>query len=182
MAVPSGPKGILRSVSVSFSSSPRHWKPKPEGCSHMGGLRVNVSSGARHEVVFQLRTWIDNHEVPSWASWRLSGKEPACQCRSLRRHRFNPWVGKIPWSRKWQPAPVFLPGKFHGQRMLAGYVPWSCKELDRTERLNTQHTQVPSWSLFHSILFQSKKKREKERMYTKAVYLGNSLCCQANRD
>ena len=43
----------------------------------------------------------------------LSGKEPACQCRWLR---FYPWVGKIPWRRKWQPIPVFLPGKSHGQR------------------------------------------------------------------
>ena len=36
---------------------------------------------------------------------------------------FNPWVGKIPWSKKWQPAPVFLPGESHGQRSLAGYRP-----------------------------------------------------------
>ena len=48
-----------------------------------------------------------------------NGKESACQCR---RHGFNPWVGKIPWSRKWQPTLVFLPGKFHGQRSLAGYI------------------------------------------------------------
>ena len=34
------------------------------------------------------------------------------------RHRFNPWVGKIPWRRKWQPTPLFLPGEFHGQRSL----------------------------------------------------------------
>ena len=171
MAVPSGPKGILRSVSVSFSSSPGHWKPKPEGCSHMGGLRVNVSSGARHEVVFQLRTWIDNHEVPSWASRGLSGKEPACQCRSFRRHRFNPWVGMIPWNRKWQPTPVFLPGKFHGQRMLAGYVPWSCKELDRTERLNTQHTQVPSWSLSFTAFCFRIRKRGRRRECTQKRYI-----------
>ena len=49
-----------------------------------------------------------------------SGKEPACQCR---RSRFNPWVRKIPWRRKWQPTPVFSPGKSHGQRSLAGYSP-----------------------------------------------------------
>ena len=36
---------------------------------------------------------------------------------------FNPWVGKIPWNRKWQPTPVFLPGKFHGQRRLTDYSP-----------------------------------------------------------
>ena len=40
---------------------------------------------------------------------------------------FNPWVGKIPWNRKWQLTPVFLPGKAHGQRSLAGYSPWGCK-------------------------------------------------------
>ena len=40
-----------------------------------------------------------------------SGKEPACQCRRCKRHRFDPWVGKIPYSRKWQSTPVFLPGK-----------------------------------------------------------------------
>ena len=49
------------------------------------------------------------------------------QCRRHRRSRFDPWVGKIPWRRKWQPAPLFLPGKFHGQRKLAGYSPWGCK-------------------------------------------------------
>ena len=54
-----------------------------------------------------------------------SGKEPACQCRS-QRHRFGPWVGKIPWRRAQQPTPVFLPAEFHGQRNL-GYSPYSCK-------------------------------------------------------
>ena len=49
------------------------------------------------------------------------------QCR---RCVFDPWVGKIPWSRKWQPTAVFMPGKFHGQRSLAGYSPGGCKELD----------------------------------------------------
>jgi len=43
------------------------------------------------------------------------------------------WVGKIPWRRKWQPTPVFLPGKSHGQRSLVGYSPWGHKELDTTE-------------------------------------------------
>ena len=58
------------------------------------------------------------------------GKEPACQCRRLG---FNPWVGKIPWSGKWQPTPVFLPGEFHGQRSLPGYSPWGRKESDTKE-------------------------------------------------
>ena len=51
----------------------------------------------------------------------------------------DPWVGKIPWRRKWQPIPVFLPGEFHGLRSLAGYSPQGCKELDMTDWLT--HTK-----------------------------------------
>ena len=49
-----------------------------------------------------------------------NGKESAPQCRRHKRCRFDLWVRKIPWSRKAQPAPVFLPGKFHGQKSLVG--------------------------------------------------------------
>ena len=62
-----------------------------------------------------------------------SGKEPTCQCRRCKRHGFDPWVGKIPWRRAWQPTPVFLPGESHEQRNLRGYSPWGCKESDMTE-------------------------------------------------
>ena len=48
---------------------------------------------------------------------------------------FDPWVGKIPWRRQWQPTPVLLPEEFHGQRSLAGYSPWGFKEMDTTEGL-----------------------------------------------
>ena len=74
------------------------------------------------------------------APWWLSGKESACQCG---RCGFSPWVGKIPWRRKWQPTPVFLPGKSHGQRSLVGYSPWGCKEWDMTE----QHQALSELSL-----------------------------------
>ena len=62
-----------------------------------------------------------------------SGNEPTCQSRRHKRHRFDPWVGKIPWRRKGQPTPVFLPGKSHGQRNLVVYNPWDHKESDATE-------------------------------------------------
>ena len=65
-----------------------------------------------------------------------AGKEHACHCRRRKRRGFNPRVGKI-WGRKWQLAPVFLPGKFCGQRSLEGYSPWGCKELDTTEHART---------------------------------------------
>jgi len=58
-------------------------------------------------------------------------------CLQCRRAEFDPWVGKIPWRRKWQPTPVSLPGKSHGQRSLVCYSPWGCKELGTTEQLGT---------------------------------------------
>ena len=58
--------------------------------------------------------------------WQLIGKESACQCR---RYRFDPWVGKIPWRRAWQPTPVLLPGESYGQRSLVGYSPWGFQRV-----------------------------------------------------
>ena len=62
-----------------------------------------------------------------------SAKESTCQCRRPERHGFDPWVRKIPWRSAWQPTSVFLPGKSHGQRSLAGCGPQGYKELDTTE-------------------------------------------------
>ena len=61
-----------------------------------------------------------------------------------KRCSFYPWVRKISWNRKWQPIPVFLPGKSHGWRSLAGYSPWGHKELDTTEQLKNSKKR---WSL-----------------------------------
>ena len=62
-----------------------------------------------------------------------SGKEPACQCRRHKRRRFDPYVGKIPWRREWQPTPVFLSGEAHGLKSLGNCSPWGHKELDTIE-------------------------------------------------
>ena len=55
----------------------------------------------------------------------------------INKQEFDPWVRQIPWSRRWQPAPVFLPEKFHGKRSLEGYSAWGCRELDMTEHIHT---------------------------------------------
>ena len=60
---------------------------------------------------------------------------------NARERRIDPWVGKISWNRKRQPTPVFLPGKSHGQRSLAGYSPWGHKESDMTEQLNNKRRE-----------------------------------------
>jgi len=66
-----------------------------------------------------------------------TGKESACQCLRLKRPAFYSWVRKIPWRRKWQPTLVFLPRKFHGQKILVGYSPWCREESDTTEHTHT---------------------------------------------
>ena len=55
---------------------------------------------------------------------------------AMQETRFDPWVRKIRWRRKWQPTPVLLPGKSHGWRSLIGYSPWCPKESDTTEQLH----------------------------------------------
>ena len=67
----------------------------------------------------------------------------------------DPWVRKIPWRRKWQPTPVFLPGKSHGRRSLVGYSPWGGKELDTTEQLHSHfHAQEwDCWVIQHFFFF-----------------------------
>ena len=79
-----------------------------------------------------------NYCLPRWRS----GKESACHCRRHERHRFNPWVGNIPWSRKWHPTPVFLSRKFRGQRLLVVYSPWGHKESDTTEHAQADYYYV----------------------------------------
>ena len=63
--------------------------------------------------------------------WWLSRLKICQECRRHRRHRFNPWVRKISWRRKWQPTLVY------GQRSLVVYSPWGCKEAALTEQLRT---------------------------------------------
>ena len=76
-----------------------------------------------------------------------SGKESACQSRRHKRLGFHPWVGKIPWSRKWHPTPEILPGRSRGQRSLGSYSPWGHKESSKTDHTHAHthtHTQHSS--------------------------------------
>ena len=59
--------------------------------------------------------------------------------QGIKRHRFKPWVRSFPWTKKWLPTPVFLTGKSHGQRNLAGYSPW-CHKESRTRLSTRAHT------------------------------------------
>ena len=66
----------------------------------------------------------------------------------------NLWVGKILGGRKWQPTPVFLPGKSHGQRILAGHSPWGCKKSNSAWEIEHARTHTYCWfTLLYSRAF-----------------------------
>ena len=100
-----------------------------------------------------------------WLLRWLSGKESACQCRRHRRDRFNPWVGKIPLRGKWQPTVVLWPEKFYGQRSLAGYNPWGCKESDMTEHACTL-LKDQSRALPHKLWWGSNHRHPRRKVLT----------------
>ena len=85
-----------------------HWPELAKSCYVYMGLS---SPAALHPLRFR-------HPHPP----------PACQCRRYKRLGYDPWVEKIPWRRKLQPTPVFLPAKSHGQRNLANYSLWGRKD------------------------------------------------------
>ena len=84
--------------------------------------------------------------------WIHSGKESTCQCRRHQGCEFNPWVRRIPWSRKWQLTPVPLPGKFYGQRILAGHSPWG-RTVERDRVCACVHTHTHTCSKINIVLF-----------------------------
>ena len=100
----------------------------------IGWLDLLAIQGTLRSLHHHSSKSINSSKAPGGAT----GKESACHCRRCKRRRFDPWVEKIAWSRKWQTSPVFLPGESHGQRGLEGYSPWGHKESDITEHtLNT---------------------------------------------
>ena len=117
-----------------FSSMSTHQHPWPHSwwCYFQSLGFKEFSLLQNHPVFTSIQgTFILITGLPKWPSI----KESTCQCRRCWRCWFNPWVGKIPWRRKWQPTPVFLPRKSHGQKSLVGYSPWCHKQLDITEWL-----------------------------------------------
>ena len=93
-------------------------------------------------------TWLFPHPFVRWEIDVLGfpggalGKELTCQRRRCKWLGFDPWVRKIPWRRKWQLTPVFLPGDSHGERSLAGYSPLGHKESDMTKHARSSSSRL----------------------------------------
>ena len=81
-------------------------------------------------------------------------------CLQCGRPGFHPWVRKIPWRRKWQPTPVFLPEKSHGPRSLVGYSPWGRK----------------SWTQLNNFAFMEPQKALQMLLPARLEYLLTLLC------
>ena len=110
-----------------------HWAPPPQTACWAAAIPYSPASLVSLRPIFKaalssfcLRLFLQGLLLFVWLIcthyWRglegfpsgARGKESTCQCRRCKTCGFDPWVGKIPWSRKWQPTSAFLPGKFHG--------------------------------------------------------------------
>ena len=121
--------------------------------------------------------WTFTWGPPRW----LSSKGSTCQ---YSRCGFKPWVRKIPWRRKLQPTPVFLPGESHGQRSLEGCSSGGCTELDTTERLSVHarsharmniQVQVYVWIYVFNSLGQQPRS---QTAWPNGNYVLAMLCCR----
>ena len=132
-----------------------HWGPGDSGRGLRAARTICSSKQCTSEKTPGKGFWSIETTVCWFLDWH--GKKNICTLLKIlsyqlcpmakysRRHGFDSWVRKIPWRRKWQSTPVFLPGKSHRQRNLVGYSPWGCKESDGTERL--KHTFTTECSL-----------------------------------
>ena len=119
------------------------------------------------EIFSNLNHWVYSHWtalfLSSCGNWGLENKfEKIAILWSLMASLvaqtvkcLHPWVGKIPCRRKWQPTPVLLPGKFHGQRSLVSYSPWGLKESDTTEWLHFTSLLIINTAVSDTVLVSS---------------------------
>ena len=96
-----------------------------------GGIGVKNSACHWKKTWFPARLYDTLFEIHQPGNQKQQKKEFAWE---FKRCGFNPWVGKIPWSKKWQPTPLFLPGKSHGQRSLGGCSPGAAKSQKQLNR------------------------------------------------
>ena len=99
-------------------------------CCHIPGAESRFQSfylvikHTKYRMIHTIRRYLERASQVA-----LVVKNLPANAGDHKRHRFDPWIRKIPWSRKWQPTPIFLPGESHGQRSLLGYSPWGHRRV-----------------------------------------------------
>ena len=118
-------------------------------------IKDGLEPGGLFEGAIFFGGWEGTLNLPWWLRWQII-------CLQCRRPGFSPWVGKIPWRRKWRPTPIFLPGESHGQRRLEGYSPWGHKESDTTATNVHTHFTVRMYLLFIHVILKKTKNMASE--------------------
>ena len=130
---------------VAHQASLVHWTPWARTLEWVCHALLQPRDPAQVSLIagWFFKGWVAGHLAPWWLrQWRV--------CLQCERSRLDPWVRKIPWRRKGQPTPVFLPGESHGFRSLEGYSAWGLKELDMIEQL-TLCIEKPPYLRSHTL-------------------------------
>ena len=118
------------------------WTEEPDRLQSTGLQELDMTQRLNHHHH-------ENLPRPYNKYWDFpDGSDGKAFCLQCGRPGFNPWVGKTSWRRKWQPTPVFLPGKSHGQSSLVGYSPWGRKQSDVIQQLNNNTVMIRTLTLY----------------------------------
>ena len=126
---------------------------------HSFSFRYTVKRNAN--ICSDKNSYMNIHLYLSGASQlALMVKNPPANAGDIKRHRFNPWVGEIPWRRKWQPTALFLPGESLGQRTWQTTVPGVTKSQTQLENSPVVPQKIKHiYPMIHSFSFRYKLKR-----------------------
>ena len=122
----SAPWGLVEAFGLNLSST----SPNTQSCFSSS----SYTWGSQLHSPINTPTLISKLSVPGGAG----GKEPAYQCRRHKRRGFDPWVGKIPWKRVWQPTPILLPGESPWTEEPGRLQSIELQSQTRQKRLSTQ--------------------------------------------
>ena len=149
--------------------------PWQKQCSWIGGsqslIRENYRDKQRYSSQQALLLFSRNYNRDSQVTLVIKNLSANAGGR-YKRGRLNPWAWKIPWRRAWQLTPMFLPGKSHGQRSLAGYNPWGLKVRHDWSNLAHTHTRMTETELRNEAIAGERRSREGfQKMWEKSITL-----------